>query len=86
MFLRMILAGVGLAVIVLRPTVGRSLLKQVVKTGMNLVEAGRQQTEKIKEDVQDLIAEIEHESKVDQQEPSASTEHHSRKQSPAKRG
>lgn len=68
MFLRALFVGIGLATVVLRPTVGRTLLKQAVKAGMSLAEAGKEQTEKIKEDIQDLMAEIDLETRAQKRE------------------
>lgn len=67
MISRLVFLGVGFVIGALRPNVGRDALKQAVKAGMGLNELTRGHTDKIKEDIVDIVAEIEHEKQARRQ-------------------
>lgn len=61
---RLLIFVAGFALGALRPSLGKEALKQAVKVGMALQEMTKSKAERVKEDIADIVTEIEHERKI----------------------
>jgi hypothetical protein len=66
MLVNLLFLGAGIAIGVFRPTIGRDARKQIVRAGLGISGLAKTQVERVKEDIADIVTEIEHEKQEKQ--------------------